>query len=241
MKQSEERKLLLWDIDGTVVHTGKAGEVAMGVALKRKFGIDGSIHDVDYPGRTDRLICRMLLEHYGVEPTDEAVHDFVEGYLEALEEELPLRQGQVLPGILTILETCRDRPDIINALLTGNMARGAELKLRHYDVWNFFEFGAFADDAPQRNQLGPVALERAASRLGIPVDPAHVFVIGDTPHDIECGKVIGARTVAVATGAYSVESLQSHQPDHLFPDFSDPETFLALLDVGKPPISARWR
>lgn len=222
-------KLLLWDIDGTLVHTGKAGEIAMGVALKRKFDIDGSIHDVDYPGRTDRMICGMLLEHYGISATDEAVHDFVEGYLEALQEELPRKQGRVLPGILVILQQCRDRPDIINALLTGNMSRGAELKLAHYDVWDFFEFGAFADDAPDRNQLGLVALQRAATRLGIPLDPQHVFVIGDTPHDISCGKVIGARTIAVATGAYPVESLRQHQPDHVFADFSQTDDFLGLL------------
>lgn len=226
---SSSKKLLLWDIDGTVVHTGKAGEFAMDAAIRSCLGVEGSIHDVDYPGRTDRLIGKLLIEHYGREASDEAVHDFVEAYLQALADELPKRKGEILPGILEILKACRDRPDCVNALLTGNMVRGAELKLGHYDVWNFFEFGAYADDSPERNQLGPIALERAASRLGIAMDPKHVFVIGDTPHDIECGKIIGARTVAVATGAYSVEELKSHHPDHVFADFSQPEVFLSIL------------
>ncbi len=229
MDTEKPKKLLLWDIDGTVVLTGKAGEYAMDAALAQ-FGVKGSIHDVDYPGRTDRLIGRMLLEHHGIPATEEAVHDFVEAYLQALAEELPQRQGEVLPGILEILEQCRQRPDCINALLTGNMSRGAELKLGHYDVWNYFEFGAFADDSNQRNELGPIALERAAARLGVPIDPQHVFIIGDTEHDIACGKVIGACTVAVATGAFSVEQLAKHEPDYLFRDLSDTAAFLALLD-----------
>ncbi|MEM6884308.1 MAG: HAD family hydrolase [Verrucomicrobiota bacterium] len=229
MGSEKPKKLLLWDIDGTVVLTGKAGEYAMDKALAQ-FGVQGSIHDVDYPGRTDRLICRMLLEHHGLPVTEESVHDFVEAYLQGLAKELPKRKGEVLPGILKILEHCRQRPDCINALLTGNMNRGAELKLGHYDVWHFFEFGAFADDANERNALGPIALERAAQRLGVPVDPQHVFIIGDTEHDIACGKVIGACTVAVATGAFSVEDLAKHQPDHLFADLSDTAAFLKLLD-----------
>jgi len=223
-------QLLLWDIDGTVVHTGKAGEVAMGRALSTVFGKTGSIHDIDYPGRTDRMICRMLLEHHGIEPTHQAVHDFVEGYLHALKEELPLRQGTVLPGIHELLTACRDHPSRINALLTGNMVRGAELKLGHYGVWEFFEFGAFADDADERDALGPVALDRAAELLGVPIDPRQVFIIGDTPRDIQCGRAIGAHTISVATGAYSLEELDAHDPDHLFPDFRDTWAFLDILE-----------
>ncbi|MGF1679533.1 MAG: HAD family hydrolase [Candidatus Methylacidiphilales bacterium] len=224
------KKLLLWDIDGTLVHTGQAGEIAMGNALKHHFGVDGSIHDVDYRGRTDRLICRLLLEHHGIEPSAEKIHQFVEGYLEELAAELPQRQGAVLPGILDLLEACSQREDCINALLTGNMSRGAELKLSHYDVWHYFEWGAFADDSPERDLLGPVALQRATEKLGVSVDPQHVWVIGDTPHDIACGRAIGACTVAVATGGYSLIELRAHQPDYLFPDFSDHAPFLQLLE-----------
>jgi len=221
-------KLLLWDIDGTVVLTGKAGEYAMDHALAQ-FGVEGSIHDVDYPGRTDRMICRMLLEHHGIPATEERVHDFVEAYLNGLAAELPKRKGEVLPGILDILERCHHRTDCINALLTGNMERGAKLKLGHYRVWDYFEFGAFADDANERNALGPIALERASRRLGVSVDPQQVFIIGDTQHDIACGRAIGARTVAVATGAFSVEDLAQHKPDHLFADLSDTAAFEELL------------
>ncbi|MEM7108613.1 MAG: haloacid dehalogenase-like hydrolase, partial [Bacteroidota bacterium] len=118
VRTEKPKKLLLWDIDGTLVLTGKAGEYAMDAALAQ-FGVQGSIHDVDYPGRTDRQICRMLLEYHGIPVTPEAVQDFVEAYLQGLAEELPKRQGEVLPGVLEILRHCHQRPDCINALLTG--------------------------------------------------------------------------------------------------------------------------
>ncbi|MEM6823197.1 MAG: haloacid dehalogenase-like hydrolase, partial [Verrucomicrobiota bacterium] len=199
------KKLLLWDIDGTLVHTGKAGEFAIGVALKRKFGKTGAIDQVDFRGRTDRRICHQLLEFHGVEPTQEAVEEMVQAYLDALKEELPNRQGLVFPGILEILEVSHERDDLVNALLTGNAKRGAELKLSYYHIWNYFEFGAFADDSSDRNELGPVALERAKDTLNLSFEGKDVLVIGDTPHDIACGNVIGAQTVAVATGGYSYE------------------------------------
>ncbi len=223
-------KLLLWDIDGTLVHTGKAGEFAMGTALKRRFGMDGSIEQVDFRGRTDKYICLLLLEKHGIEPTEENLHDFMEGYLEALHEELPLRNGIVFPGVLDLLDRCHARADITNALLTGNLERGARLKLEHYQVWHYFEFGAYADDSHDRNQLGPVALRRAAETAGLRVTPDNVWIIGDTPHDIACARVIGARVIAVATGGHTPAELAAHSPDALFPDFSHPDAVMAIID-----------
>jgi phosphoglycolate phosphatase len=226
-----DKKLLLWDIDGTLVSTGKAGEIALGVALEKRFGIKGSIDQVDYRGRTDRRIGEMLLELHGIERSAQNLHDFMETYLESLEEQLPQREGIVHPGILEILELSRGRSNLISALLTGNLERGARLKLEHYKVWHYFEFGAFADDSANRNDLGPVALERAMEKTGLSLPPEQVFVIGDTPHDISCARVIGARAIAVATGGYTKEELRDHQPDALFEDFRHPEAFFELIET----------
>ncbi|MBM3852765.1 MAG: hydrolase, partial [Verrucomicrobia bacterium] len=122
------------------------------------------------------------------------------------------------------------RADIAQGLLTGNIRRGAEFKLTHYRVWHYFEFGAFADDSPRRNDLGPHALRRAGALHRHEFTPARTFIIGDTPHDIECGKVIGARTIAVATGRHPVAELARHAPDAVFPDFADTAALLRVID-----------
>ncbi|HET7535847.1 MAG TPA: HAD hydrolase-like protein, partial [Candidatus Didemnitutus sp.] len=108
--------------------------------------------------------------------------------------------------------------------------RGARIKLEHYKVWHYFEFGAFGDDSPLRNELGPHALRRAKERHAIEFSPANTFVIGDTPHDIECGKVIGAQTIGVATGTFSVDELAAHQPTAVFKDFADTTALLRVID-----------
>jgi phosphoglycolate phosphatase-like HAD superfamily hydrolase len=225
-------KLLLWDIDGTLVWTGRAGEEALLAAMRELYGIETSLHDVDYKGRTDRHIGMMLLKKHGIPLTEDSLHDFVEAYLRHLARLLPEKQGWVYPGILRILDEAHARPDLVNGLLTGNMRAGARLKLSHYQVWHYFEFGAFADDSHDRNQLGPVALRRALEEHKLDVTPDRVFVIGDTPHDVACGKVIGARTIAVATGGFSVDELRACAPDAVFRDFSDPASFFAAIDCG---------
>ncbi|MDD5261975.1 MAG: HAD family hydrolase [Methylacidiphilales bacterium] len=223
-------KLLLWDIDGTLVSVGKAGEIALVIAMERLFGVKTDIQKIDFRGRTDTWIGVQLFKQAGIEETPRNIHDFKEAYLAVLKEQLPMSVGKVHPGILDILEQARLRPDCVNALLTGNLERGAKIKLEHYDVWSYFEFGAFADDSQLRNELGPVALKRALEKTGLHFKPEQVYVIGDTPHDIECGKVIGAKTIAVATGGYSRVELEAHAPTALFDDLRHPEKFFKLLD-----------
>jgi phosphoglycolate phosphatase len=222
-------KLLLWDIDGTLIWSGKAGEEAIVEAMREVHGIETSLQDVDYKGRTDRRIGMMMLEKHGIPLTEDSLHQFVEAYLRHLARLLPEKKGWVYQGILEILEQAHQRPDLINALLTGNMRRGAELKLSHYRVWHYFEFGAFADDSHDRNQLGPVALRRALEEQKLDITPDRIYVIGDTPHDVACGKVIGAKTIAVATGGFTVEELRACEPTAVFDDFSHPEQFFELI------------
>lgn len=221
--------LFLFDIDGTLILTGKAGEASLYRAVEECFGVPKNQVRVVMAGATDSSIAMELLEKNGIPPTPENVTALLDTYLGLLESALPASQGTVLPGMLQFLEILRDRPDCAIGLLTGNIRRGAELKLSHFGVWEFFEFGAFADDHHDRNELGPVAAGRAAEVHGDPFPPERIFVIGDTPKDIACGRVIGAKTVAVATGSYPAAELRQHHPDFLFEDFSDPAGAVAKL------------
>ena len=121
-------------------------------------------------------------------------------------------------------------PGLHQALLTGNLREGgAKLKLDYLGIWSYFEFGAFADDSSDRNELGPVALRRAKEKLGIDFSPQDVFIIGDTPHDIACGKAIGANTIGVATGTFLPEDLAACGATHVFRDLSDTKAFLQVV------------
>lgn len=223
-------KLLLWDIDGTLVCTDRAGEKALVLAMKEVFDIDASLEPIDFRGRTDAHIGRMLFDYHGLEFSHERLHDYLESYLKHLALELKKFPGKTHPGIVSILEKARQRSDIAQGLLTGNLKRGAQLKLEKFDVWNYFEFGAFADDSHLRNDLGPHAVRRARDHHQFDFTGDRVFVIGDTPHDIACGKVIGARTIAVATGAFSIEDLKKHEPTAVLPDLSDEDAFFRIID-----------
>src|SRR5204862_6935732 len=143
--------------------------------------------------------------------------------------ELPRRKGKLLPGVLKLLEKLKSRPHVVLALLTGNVSRGARLKLEHYGVWHFFEFGAFADDHHDRNQLGLFARARAKEKHRREFSADQIDVIGDTPRDIACGKALGARTIAVATGSWSRQKLAEHDPDLLIDDLSDVDRLINTL------------
>jgi phosphoglycolate phosphatase-like HAD superfamily hydrolase len=228
-----KRTLILWDIDGTLIVSHGAGVRAMERGFRERFNRDCDLSRIDWAGRTDSWITSEVLRHHQLPVTSENVQAYLAAYLSALPKELAAGpQGQVLPGVLELLETLHHHDDVAQGLLTGNLQRGAEFKLTHYQVWHYFEFGAFADDSPQRNDLGPHALRRAGSRHGVQFAPDHTFIIGDTPHDIACGKVIGAKTIAVATGKYSFDELAAHRPTALFRDFSDTAAFLRTIGLA---------
>lgn len=225
------KKLILWDIDGTLIVSHGAGMRAMEKALTKRFGVTVSLDTIDWAGRTDTWLTGEIFRQAGLPDTPQNAHDYLETYLEFLPQELADGpQGRVLPGVLELLEILQRRADTAQGLLTGNLRRGAEFKLTHYKVWHYFEFGAFADDSPRRNDLGPHALRRAKDRHDVEFEPANTFILGDTPHDIECGKVIGARTIGVATGRHSLAELAAHQPTAVFQDFSDTAAFLRVID-----------
>jgi phosphoglycolate phosphatase-like HAD superfamily hydrolase len=224
-----ERRLLLFDIDGTLITSGGAGEGALKDAMKGRFGVEEDLQGILLAGATDAKIARELLAKHGIEASAENISALLDEYLHHLAGRMPRHDGRLLPGIVPVLKALEPRPEAVLALLTGNLTRGAQIKLTHYGVWNFFEFGAFADDHHDRNELGKFAQARALERHGIEFPPERIYVIGDTPRDIECGRAIGAKTVAIATGHYSLVELEEHAPDFLFEDFSDTERVLDCL------------
>jgi phosphoglycolate phosphatase-like HAD superfamily hydrolase len=214
------KRLLLWDIDGTLISTGAAGHSAIGRATAQRFE-GGELNGIEIAGRTDVGIAHQILAKYHAPVTDESVRSLLDLYVEFLAEDLPRGKGRVLPGVIELLEHATKSRDTTLGLLTGNLERGAKLKLERYRLWHFFAFGAFADDHHDRNELGAFALSRACEATGTKFAAHEVDVIGDTGHDISCGKAIGARTIAVATGPWSREQLAECRPDFLFDDLAN--------------------
>ncbi|MEP6778040.1 MAG: HAD family hydrolase [Chthoniobacterales bacterium] len=225
----ENARLLLFDIDGTLVSTGGAGVYALRQALTERFGVNDDLRNIEIAGMTDSGIVANILKKHKIPGTQENITAFLEMYVDLLELELPRRRGTLLPGILPLLKKLKSRQHLVLGLLTGNLRRGAQLKLEHYGVWQFFEFGAFADDHHDRNELGAFARARAREKHGREFAAARIDVIGDTPRDIACGKAFGARTIAVATGSWPREKLAEHEPDFVFDDLRNIENVISTL------------
>jgi phosphoglycolate phosphatase len=223
------RRLLLFDIDGTLIHSGGAGVHALKSAFRERFGIADDLRDIEIAGMTDSGIVVSILNKHKIPATNENVSAFLDSYVHFLSLELPRRRGKLLPGVLELLQRLKSRRHLVLALLTGNVSRGAQLKLEHYGVWHFFEFGAFADDHHDRNRLGSFARARAKEKHGRGFSASEIDVIGDTPRDIACGKALGARTIAVATGIWSRDQLAKYQPDFLIDDLSNVKGIIDTL------------
>jgi phosphoglycolate phosphatase-like HAD superfamily hydrolase len=228
-KSQMRKRLLLFDIDGTLIHSGGAGMNALKLALSERFNIADDLHDIEIAGMTDSGIVVSILKKHKILVTNENISAFLDSYVHFLSLELPRREGKLLPGVLELLEKLKSRPHLVLALLTGNVSRGAQLKLEHYGVWHFFEFGAFADDHQDRNRLGTFACARAKKKHGREFSTSEIDVIGDTPRDIACGRAFGARTIAVATGMWSREQLAKYQPDFLIDDLSNVDGIIDTL------------
>lgn len=229
-RRALETTLLLFDIDGTLIRSGGCGERALRLAVREVFGTEDDLRDIEIAGRTDTRIARQLLQKYGREVTEAGIGEILGAYLRHLPVLLRDSQGEVLPGVEALLPLLKPRADVILALLTGNLVRGAEHKLTRYGLWDYFAFGAYADDHHERDQLGPFAMARAKER-GHAVTPERTFVIGDTPHDISCARAIGAKAVAVATGGFRAEQLAAHAPEVLLDDMGDIPTTLRAFGL----------
>jgi phosphoglycolate phosphatase len=225
-------KVCLFDIDGTLLHSGGAGGSAMLAAIREEFGASGPLYDIPAAGRTDRAIAIDVFNAYDLPFSELSFRQFLDCYLKLLPTHLKdcEPQGRVYPGMPETLEILSQRDDIVLGLLTGNYREAAYLKLEHYGMHHHFDFGGFGDKYTSRNDVAKEALGHVHQRLGSDFDSSDVWVIGDTPADVECARAIGSNVVAVATGIYSIEELKPTEPDYLFEDFSDLDRFLKLLE-----------
>lgn len=227
------RKLVLFDIDGTILHTAGAGRRAMEASLLRHFGTTGPA-GYRYDGKTDMQIVRELMRESGFSDADidARIPEVLTAYLQALEGELQARPERVYryPGVMELLDALDAHERHVLGLLTGNVVDGAHRKLSAVGVAPArFRVGAFGSDHEHRHELPSIALRRALDLVGHAFPGHDVVIIGDTPADVACGRGIGARAIAVATGHYSVDELRTHNPAAVFADLSDTQAVLHAI------------
>ncbi len=207
-------KILFWDIDGTLLRTDKAGLYAFQQAIEEIWHTQVDFHTIKTSGMTDGFIASEVIRlASGREPAAEEISALVERYEQLLPVHLTKREGHLTPSVKEILAYFHNKPDYLSLLLTGNTITGAQAKLSYYGLIDYFDFttSAFSKNCFNRSEVAAQALAAVQNRYPA-VPPNNLFVIGDTPHDINCGKGIGAKTIAVATGTYSLQELIAHDP-----------------------------
>lgn len=236
-------RLVLFDIDGTLLSAGGAPRRAFRAALVEYFGTEGAAATDRFAGKTDPQILYdlMLDEGFDADHVDERVDEFFAFYLTRLEAELEVETlHRVYPGAESLVSALAEDPRAVLGLVTGNIEAGARLKLAHFGLWERFEVGAYGSDHPVRNRLPPIAVARAEERTGRRFADREVVVVGDTPADIACARAVGAMAVAVATGVHSAEDLAAHDPDLLLDSLEEP-SLLEALDLATGPRSVSRR
>ena len=226
------RTYLFWDIDGTLLDTARAGIFAWEEAIREVLGDEPDMATMKTAGLTDAEIALKIAAAHGNDDPRRAA-DLLRSYAGHLPERLGWRQGRVLPNVHENLEALSRRGDVVNMLLTGNVPAGAQAKLRHYGLWSFFGAGgAFSVEGHDRPSIAREARKLAGQHGGQAPSGEHMVVIGDTPHDISCGKAIGARTLAVATGpGYDIDQLRACDPWATVAELPAPEEFAGLLGL----------
>lgn len=211
-------RLVLFDIDGTLIRTDGAGERAFDRVCESIFGIKKGTAHLNFAGRTDTSIVRDFFAKYRIPAIQENFNRFFAAYVFWLDQLLSQSKGRILPGVRELIDHFlrQSAPPLIG-LLTGNIRLGAEIKLRHHGLWDLFEMGAFGDDHEDRNRLAAIARNRGSRLLKRKLKGEQILVVGDTPRDIECARAIEARALVAATGGYSLEELRRWQPNWAVP------------------------
>ena len=214
-------RLVLFDIDGTLIRTGGAGVEAFRTVFATEFQATDGFERLKFAGGTDTVIVREFFATHQIPPSPKNFQRFFERYVFWLDQMLPRSRTQICAGVRDLIRDLRAlvQPPLLG-LLTGNIRLGAEIKLRYFNLWQEFETGAFADDAETRDQIAAVARERGGRALGEVLRGEQILVVGDTPLDIRCGRSIGAKVLAVATGGATLDELRQHNPDWTVPDLT---------------------
>ena len=212
-------RLVLFDVDGTLIRTGGAGQEAFARVAATEFNAPNGTAHLSFAGRTDPSIVRDFFVKHGIEANPANFQRFFDRYVFWLDHLLSQSNGRVLPAVHESLRALRAMPHPpVVGLLTGNIRLGAEIKLRHYGLWDYFELGGFGDDHEDRGHIARIARDRGEQRLGASLRGDEILVVGDTPFDIACARAIEAKTLAVGTGGFRVDQLREHQPTWLAED-----------------------
>ncbi len=224
-------RLLLFDIDGTLVDCGGQPKPIFGEALEEVYGARGDIRGYDFSGKTDPRIVLDLMTAAGV--PDAVIHERLghlrDAYLARLEEGLEPEHVRILPGVVELLTTLAERDDLVLALLTGNWERGAGIKLGSVGLRRFFAFGSFGDGQTDRRELPPVAWARAAEHCGREFLPEETWIIGDSLLDIDCARAHGIRCLAVATGRTASAALEAAGAEEVIADLTAVDRVVSTL------------
>jgi phosphoglycolate phosphatase len=214
-------RLVLFDIDGTLIRTGGAGVKAFAKVFETEFKAVDGFERMKFGGRTDTGLVREFFGYHNIPATPENFRRFFERYVFWLDHILKETQTTVCNGVSDFIRGLQalPKPPVIG-LLTGNIRLGAEIKLRHAGLWDVFVTGGFADDSEERDKIAAIAKERGSKLLNEDLQGEQVLVIGDTPLDIRCARAIGAKVLAVATGMVPIEELESHKPEWAVKDLT---------------------
>lgn len=230
--QDSRNKLILWDIDGTLLHCGADGTKALNQTFQELYGVENAFTKVGIGSAMDSVILDRIMEAFQLDKNDlEKVKNTYRGILtEVLDRNEAKR---ILPGIRELLDHIKDSTDKFNALLTSNLRIGAEIKLTALGLADYFQVGGFGDQYGEKWHAAERGIAEAEEYFGVSFSKENIYLIGDSAYDIECAKKMGFVSVGVATGWMSYEELKSHEPDHLYVDLSDWRSFASVLEGDK--------
>ncbi len=231
-------RLALFDVDGTLITTGGAGMRAFYRALRLIFNVDANGEVIHPDGKTDPLILKELLAYYGLADRwgDKTSDDLFSSYLSCLEDEMRRAKEcgliRILPGVVDLLEMLSGQPDFCVGLVTGNLERGAAIKLSNAGLARYFRFGGYGSDSEDRTKLTRIGIQRGARTIA-PEPVESVYILGDTPLDIIHGHAAGASVIAVASARYGIDDLRAYNPDMLVPDLTPAECIVRFMRNGQ--------
>ncbi len=222
--------LLLFDIDGTLLNTCGSGREAANMIFEKYFEVKNAFNSVPLMGRTDKFIWKevCIINKIPLKEYEKRKNIILREYYKQLKKVLSSKkEAFIYPGIKKILMETRTKHCL--GLLTGNFKKSGMIKIAHFGLDKYFPVGAFADDNENRNVIAHIAIKRAERYYRQKFKPQEIYIIGDTPFDIECAKTTGAISVAVATGGFKYEELKKYLPNYLFKSFANPELFLNII------------
>jgi len=221
-------RLVLFDIDGTLIDSGGAGVRSLDLALKDLFSIENGFHGISMAGKTDTQIIKEGIMKHGLSANG-TIDAVIKAYLNYLRREINNDRKHVKPGIYEVLEELKPLQDLGLGLLTGNIEEGARIKLEPFRLNEYFPAGAFGSDDEDRNNLLPIAVKRFEELFQQKIEADNCIIVGDTPRDVECAHIYGAMCIAVATGPYSYDDLIEAGADYVVHDLSDQKSLLHFL------------